>query len=345
MKKTTIIMAIFLSTLVLIPAYIVISQDNGSESEEECMPIVNLPPDPVFMSAQRSPAGWEGSQFKITLSGIMGDYDVMDGAHPGWCLEYGRAFNTIPIEVHLLSSYDTLPAYLTHENWPKVNYILNHKQGTPVDVQRAIWYFVNFGTWEWDYQWGPYGPITPETYSMIDDAIENADDWCPLCCDVIAVICDPGAEWTYQLMIIEVPLKCYEFEGETAWAANGNYPLELRYTPRGNWATYVAYGGEAKTVTLFAGKTINVGTVEFSAPADGIVTITITLTGDWVFEDVSENVKIQDYAKKPSGNPAPGLFAHKATASDSPFSIDVPENNFYGVHVNVGYWVEISCED
>ena len=134
----------------------------------------------------------------------------------------------------------------------------------------------------------------------------------------------------------EEPPEEKEFYGETAWAANGNVPLELRYVARGNWATYVAYSGEPKT--LFAGQTIPVGTVLLSAAPGPYVTITINLTGDWVFEDVGENLKVQDYAEAPSGNPAPGKFAWKTTESGQSASITVPANNFYGVHANVGEW-------
>jgi hypothetical protein len=139
---------------------------------------------------------------------------------------------------------------------------------------------------------------------------------------------------------LKVNVQCYVFDGETAWAANGDKPLELRYTKRGNWATYVKYEG-AKTTTLFAGQTIDVGSVGFSAPVDGNVTITVELNDPWEFEDVLENLKVQDYKKAPSGNPEPGLFAHKKTcdAASSSCSIVVPVNNFYGVHVNVGQWI------
>jgi hypothetical protein len=139
---------------------------------------------------------------------------------------------------------------------------------------------------------------------------------------------------------LDVHVQCEIFEGETAWAANGDTPLQLRYTPRGNWATYVQYDGE-KTTTLFAGQTIDVGTVHFSAAAGGEVTITVNLTGSWEFEDVSENLKVQDYDSAPSGNPSPGQFDHKKTcdATESSCSIVVPENNFYGVHVLVGTWI------
>jgi hypothetical protein len=142
--------------------------------------------------------------------------------------------------------------------------------------------------------------------------------------------------------LLKVNVQCFVFEGETAWAANGEEPLELRYTQRGNWATYVQYDGGEKTTTLFAGQTINVGSVTFSAPDTyDMVTITVALTGDWEFEDVAENLKVQDYADPPSGNPAPGGFDHKedCDAESKTCSIKVPENNYYGVHVNVGQWV------
>jgi hypothetical protein len=120
-----------------------------------------------------------------------------------------------------------------------------------------------------------------------------------------------------------------QWMGETAWAAG------TRYVTRGNWATYTAYT-PGTTVTLFAGQTMNAGTVHFSAPADGVVTITITLNAGWRFEDVEENVKIQGYETAPGGsNPSPGHFANKGYATASPYSIEVPVSSFYGVHVNV----------
>jgi hypothetical protein len=137
------------------------------------------------------------------------------------------------------------------------------------------------------------------------------------------------------------PVVDMEFEGETAWAANGDVAGEFLYVEQGNWATYVEYA--EKPTPLFAGQTINVGTVHFSAVQDGEVTITITLAAGWEFEDVPENLKVQDYEFAPSGNPAPGQFAHKKTcdAASNTCSIKVPENNFYGVHVNVGQWVPV----
>lgn len=125
--------------------------------------------------------------------------------------------------------------------------------------------------------------------------------------------------------------------GETAWAAG------IRYVTKGNWATYTAYSGEAATVTLFAGQTLAAGSVAFSAPDMGQVTITVTLNTGWRFAPKPadymgdyENLKVQDYANTPPAeNPAPGLFAWKTECTSSPCTIQVPENNFYGVHSDV----------
>lgn len=128
------------------------------------------------------------------------------------------------------------------------------------------------------------------------------------------------------------------WQDETAWAAGS------RYVKRGNWATYTPYEGTAKTVTLYAGQTMEAGTVAFSAPAGGKVTITVTLNSGWRFNpDKPENLKVQDYADAPSGNPAPGQFAWKKNCTDSTCSIEVPLNNYYGVHVDVQR--EVPCPE
>jgi hypothetical protein len=129
-----------------------------------------------------------------------------------------------------------------------------------------------------------------------------------------------------------------DWVGETAWAAGPRYN-----TDQGNWATYTPYVANS-TVTLYAGQTMEAGTVHFSAAVDGEVGITITLNAGWRFFDDPdmENVKVQDYAVAPSGNPSIGGFGTKGYATESPFTITVPENNFYGVHVDVEQEV---CEE
>ena len=166
------------------------------------------------------------------------------------------------------------------------------------------------GTTSWSAEWTP---DTPGTYAITSVATDNAGNvQSPVTSITIEVVECGGCVWV----------------GETAWAAGA------RYEEKGNWATYTTYAADS-TVTLYAGQTLDAGTVHFSSPVDGVVTITITLNADWRFKAVAENVKIQDYAAAPSGNPSPGGFASKGDATGAPFSIGVPANNFYGVHVDV----------
>ncbi len=127
-----------------------------------------------------------------------------------------------------------------------------------------------------------------------------------------------------------------DWVGETAWS-DGD-----RYVSRGNWATYTAYGAD-KVVYLYAGQTMDAGTVHFSACEDGEVTITIFLNPGWRFaldEDgdaVSENLKIQGYDEAPpASNPAPGRFnTSKSTETGMSAWVFVPCYNYYGIHVDV----------
>ena len=137
----------------------------------------------------------------------------------------------------------------------------------------------------------------------------------------------------YNLVECEEPPVC-DWIGETAWAAG------TRYTTRGNWATFSNVAALKDGVKLYAGQTMEAGTVKWVAGE-----IVITLNEGWRFEDVEENVKIQGYNTPPSGNPAPGLFETKGYADpdNNTFTIPVKPSScttcaryqFYGVHVNV----------
>ncbi|MEA5094993.1 MAG: hypothetical protein VB128_08575 [Sedimentibacter saalensis] len=140
---------------------------------------------------------------------------------------------------------------------------------------------------------------------------------------------------------------CYQ--EETAWAKG------TRYVERGNWAMYVDHRDkEKKVVDLIAGggnpsSGTLVGTATISAPADGEVTIKISLTGGAVFyydlddPNNDDNLKVQDYATAPKGNPAPGKFDWKYSIAPhlTTYTFTVPYNNFYGIHLDVA--VPVPC--
>ena len=116
---------------------------------------------------------------------------------------------------------------------------------------------------------------------------------------------------------------CYG-PGESAWSDGPEYAEGHQ------WATYTAAGN--LPATLYAGQTMNAGTVSY---AGGM--ITITLAAGWEFADVAENVKIQGYASAPTEEPSPGQFSNKTTAAQgsSPYSVAQAAANYYGVHVDL----------
>jgi hypothetical protein len=120
------------------------------------------------------------------------------------------------------------------------------------------------------------------------------------------------------------------WKGETAWSQGP------QYINAAQWAMYTDYTA-GKQVDLIAGQNYKVGLVYFGDCVDGNVDITITLNDGARFAAVKENVKIQDYASAPSGNPKVGQFDHKATVDQgqNQVTLSVPCNNVYGVHVDV----------
>lgn len=138
---------------------------------------------------------------------------------------------------------------------------------------------------------------------------------------------------------------CQEEEDETCWEDETAWADGDRYVARGNWATYTSYQGVEKTVTLYAGQTIVAGEVIFTPQGPDEISICIVLNEGFRFADDDENVKIQDYAEAPSGNPNPGEFAHKGEGTGGLFCIRVPDNGFYGVHVDVEREVECVAEE
>jgi hypothetical protein len=115
-----------------------------------------------FASANAAPSTWPSlptnfvtlnvapgaaSYFLSTLSGVGPGYDVMDGVYHGWCIDQ---YTTMSGSDHLVKLYSSLsnklPAAVSSVPWNKINYILNHKQGSlerGMDVQDAIWYFTD----------------------------------------------------------------------------------------------------------------------------------------------------------------------------------------------------------
>ncbi len=135
------------------------------------------------------------------------------------------------------------------------------------------------------------------------------------------------AEDSWTIELISEPIV-----SETAWAAHD--VGVNRYTPRGNWATYLVYDELNGSADIYAGQDIYVGSVSFDEISGDNVEITVQLEG-WEFEPDTTNLYVQDYNSSPGGNPAPGRFDYKEMESGNEATITVPLNNYYGIHLNV----------
>jgi len=153
----------------------------SSTFTQDCSPVENLPSG-VTLTAYHPGSS---SYFDSIISDVLPGYDIMNGEYKGWCVQLGLY---IPLEtphtVDLYSSCDDLgmPDSFQNENWSKVNYVLNNKQGGQDDVQDVIWYYTSAGEY----------PTDPDAQTMIINAELYGMDFCPEPGQVVAILADGG---------------------------------------------------------------------------------------------------------------------------------------------------------
>ncbi len=134
------------------------------------------------------------SYFISTLSGVPGGFDVHNGAYPGWCID--RSTTMIRGVSHNVTLYSSLtpPSAVSSINWVAINYILNHKQGSMMDVQEAIWHFTD-----------AFSPISATAQAMVDAANANTT-YDPMTGAVLAIIALSQGAPGVQDSIIELSI-------------------------------------------------------------------------------------------------------------------------------------------
>ena len=187
-KKLSIILAV-----IILAAPIIIAGTLASEDP------LKLPTDPVRIEV------FDGAQayFDTKLSDVPSGYTVSNGTYLGWCIDQSAEMARSPAQ-HTVQLYSSLspPGELAHENWTMVNYILNHKQGDMMDIQGAIWYFINMV--------GNCSPPSSISQAIVNDALANGTGFVPSENQLVAVICYSLAlfptDKNVQMSIIEVTM-------------------------------------------------------------------------------------------------------------------------------------------
>ena len=159
-------------------------------------PNVHLPTGQVTMKVFSGTT----SYFRTQLFNVPAGFEVANGNYTGWCSDSAHTINTnTAYQATLYSTYDiSLPTHLYHQNWSKVNYILNHKVGTDWhQVEYAILYILNFGN----------QGLNSNGWTMVNNAIANGGGYVPDCGNIIAIIADVSP--TIQRTIFELVVPSY----------------------------------------------------------------------------------------------------------------------------------------
>src|ERR1051325_2379351 len=129
----------------------------------------------------------------ITLSGTPSGYDVTNGTYSGWCINYDAPISYAQAYAGKLfsSASAQLPAELQVLARNKVNYILNHKQGTVEDVQNAIWHVLGQTN----------APATTLSQTMVAAAEMAGTGFVPGTNDVVSIIIEPDEAGVQRLVI------------------------------------------------------------------------------------------------------------------------------------------------
>jgi hypothetical protein len=164
-------------------------------------PSIHLPAGPVTMIATDG----DLSYFDIELSDVPSNLDVGNGLYQGWCAALGVVMpRSKELTVQLYNSYDPmLPSVIYEENWYKINYILNHRNGaTQNDMQTAFWHLLC------DY---PYASLTSSAKALVDTA---QDGFIPQPGEMIAILAEPiqntSNPWPFQITFLQVRLPSQE---------------------------------------------------------------------------------------------------------------------------------------
>jgi hypothetical protein len=114
---------------------------------------------------------------------------------------------------------------------------------------------------------------------------------------------------------------------ETATGAGKQYPGSS------NWFMYTGY--TTSKVDLIAGQHHDAGDIFMTRTSTG-TTIRIVLQNGFRWDDVKDNLKIQDFDSEPKTYVEPGSYKHKFKVSGNTVTVTIPGTRakFYGIHAD-----------
>jgi hypothetical protein len=157
-------------------------------------PNINLPSGEVTVKVD-----YPSSEcyYYVILNNIPEGYHVSNGQFLGWCVdEHNYISNGKTYSATLYSSYASNNPH-PDDDWDKVNYILNHKQGSWNDVQAAIWYFIDGGIM----------PSSDDGKAMVSNANAFGEGFVPAPGEKMAVVVWINSNTQVPIIEVCVPIQ------------------------------------------------------------------------------------------------------------------------------------------
>jgi PKD repeat protein len=256
-------------------------------------PTVRLPSWFVTMRATDGINSW----FNMYIFNVSNGFDVVNGTYQGWCIEKDTNMTRhVNHTVRLYSSYDpTMPVDFQSNNWDKVNYIINNKQGGRENIQRAIWYYICND---------PYPTNDTLAQSMINNATTSGDGFIPQPGQKVAILVEViNGIYSIQRTFFELPLPYPVMLGDLVWNdynANGIQDANEPGIQGISVGLYTPNGTEVDLVT-----TDSQGRYSFIFPA-GDYYIQFTLPSGYRFSPANQG---SDDTKDSDADPTTGRTA------------------------------------
>ena len=171
-----------------------------------CVAEMILPPSPVSATVSVASDG----TLSIQLAGVGETPDIANGTFVGWAADQDSTAFVMSQNPLLYSTYGyNLPAGAQRSNWDRVNYVLNHKQGTASDVQAVIRTLLTGA---------PLMAPTPASSSLLADATANGHGYIPAPGKTLAVLLyQDGFGGAAQDDIIEARVPACGKIGDFVW--------------------------------------------------------------------------------------------------------------------------------
>lgn len=295
---------------------------------------------------------------KIDVSWV-GNYDItvdVSDSLPGAEIDCGNGDATATLEADtdaVECDYSVTTDGEVEENTATATPVSGEHDGEPIDEDDLAEPASDTATIEWTENLTGYDDVNlgdarfnffeeisdtttenfPETFTCPTDLAEYDENYLYTATFVnTAELTSPNyapAEELIASASAKVKLTCkwpLIFKGETATTVGS--PTSTA------WFMYTTRDELASPVTIVAGQTIDVGTAQLVNGA-----IEIELSGDWVFADQVENVKV--HATDTPSFPVPGAYNTKETApaGSSSYTIGVADTEYYALHLDVGRWI------